>query len=256
MQHGYLYVLSNDSMPGVVKIGRTVRLPDVRAKELRTTGVPTSFKLEHFVRVRDCISAESMVHTVLQEQGYRTAPDREFFDISVTVAVDTINLVAGSDLPIDFSRKEEIAKLAATIKIPIDRTRLPQNEADSLAERLSEISRNGYPEGLRRCAELYEFNCPSILSFKSYFLEYLDFARQESCRLPLASGGIKAREAVGHSIAEYIAKCDKNGWLTDQDFEFISDFLVQGNQFEYSGYIEELGRYNLPSEVKLKAESV
>lgn len=256
MQHGYLYVLSNDSMPGVVKIGRTVRLPDIRAKELRTTGVPTSFKLEHFVQVRDCISAESMVHSVLQEQGFRTSPDREFFDISVTVAVNTINSVAGRDLSPDFSQMEAIARLAATIKTPLDRKRLERDEADYIAERLSNISRKGYPEGLRRCAELYEFNYPSILSFKSYFLEYLDFARQEACRHPLASGGVKTREAVGHAIAEYIAKCAKNGWLTDHDFEFISAFLVQGNQFEYNGYIEELGRYNLSPEVKSKAESV
>ena len=36
---GFLYVLENDSMPGLLKIGKTSRSPHERAGELFTTGV-------------------------------------------------------------------------------------------------------------------------------------------------------------------------------------------------------------------------
>jgi hypothetical protein len=39
---GYIYVLTNPNMPGLVKIGYTQRLPRERANELsRATGVPS-----------------------------------------------------------------------------------------------------------------------------------------------------------------------------------------------------------------------
>jgi hypothetical protein len=46
-RRGYIYVLSNPSMPGIVKVGRTFREPRARAAELSaSTGVPTPFKIE------------------------------------------------------------------------------------------------------------------------------------------------------------------------------------------------------------------
>jgi hypothetical protein len=39
---GYIYVLTNPNMPGLVKIGYTQRLPRERANDLsRATGVPS-----------------------------------------------------------------------------------------------------------------------------------------------------------------------------------------------------------------------
>ncbi len=43
---GYLYCLSNQSMSGILKVGMSSRTPDVRAKELHTTGVPLPFNIE------------------------------------------------------------------------------------------------------------------------------------------------------------------------------------------------------------------
>lgn len=39
MNDGYIYCFSNQSMPGIVKIGMTTRTPGERAKELYTTGL-------------------------------------------------------------------------------------------------------------------------------------------------------------------------------------------------------------------------
>ena len=44
---GWVYVLSNEFMPGIYKIGMTTTSPATRAKELSSaTGVPAPFKIE------------------------------------------------------------------------------------------------------------------------------------------------------------------------------------------------------------------
>jgi hypothetical protein len=48
-QTGYLYCMSNPSMPGILKVGMTKtseKTPDLRAKELSTpSGVPSPYKV-------------------------------------------------------------------------------------------------------------------------------------------------------------------------------------------------------------------
>lgn len=53
-EEGIVYVLSNEAMPGLVKIGRTNRDDlEVRLRELYTTGVPLPFKCEYACKVAD-----------------------------------------------------------------------------------------------------------------------------------------------------------------------------------------------------------
>lgn len=83
---GYLYLLMNPSMPGLIKIGKTTRTADQRLKELgAATGVPTPFALVFEVWVHDCHRAEKYVHDLLSEN--RVAGNREFFNVASTVAI-------------------------------------------------------------------------------------------------------------------------------------------------------------------------
>ncbi|GGB84842.1 GIY-YIG nuclease family protein [Deinococcus soli (ex Cha et al. 2016)] len=79
MASGYLYALANDSMPGVFKVGCTTRNPFDRAKELRTTGVPTPFFVIAAIHVPDVKAAEAAAHVRLGQLGVRVQGDREFF---------------------------------------------------------------------------------------------------------------------------------------------------------------------------------
>ncbi len=74
---GYVYILSNPSMPGLVKIGRTTRSVDGRAMELYQTGVPMPFVIEHWVLSPDCVALERTVHSLLPD--LRVGDGREFF---------------------------------------------------------------------------------------------------------------------------------------------------------------------------------
>ncbi|ACK67210.1 hypothetical protein PCC8801_3235 [Rippkaea orientalis PCC 8801] len=105
MKEGYIYILENQSLKdNLIKIGRTTKEPEVRAKELYTTGVPESFSISFACKVGDCILAEKQIHQILE--NYRHNSKREFFVMSTKIAKEnvlevckTINLNLG--LPID-----------------------------------------------------------------------------------------------------------------------------------------------------------
>ena len=83
--HGYVYVLMNPSMQNLVKIGKTVREPEERAKELSsTTGVPTPFVVVYNCYFKSCTEAESFVHSFLENKGFRVSTKREFFEYPFT----------------------------------------------------------------------------------------------------------------------------------------------------------------------------
>lgn len=84
MSKGYVYILSNESMPGLVKIGRTSRAAEGRAQELFVTGVPTPFKVEESLLFPDAKRAESDLHKKLRK--HRVYHGREFFRVSVDEA--------------------------------------------------------------------------------------------------------------------------------------------------------------------------
>jgi len=89
--HGYVYVLMNPSMEGMVKIGKTQREPEKRAKELSsTTGVPTPFVVVYESYFESCSEAEDFVHTSLGVKGHRVSENREFFEIPTKVAIDAL----------------------------------------------------------------------------------------------------------------------------------------------------------------------
>jgi cold shock CspA family protein len=88
---GFLYVLVNSAMPGLVKVGKTQRDPDARAQELSgVTGIPTPFVVAYNEWFSDCAAAEDFVHAFLETKGYRVAENREFFSAPVKVAIQAI----------------------------------------------------------------------------------------------------------------------------------------------------------------------
>jgi len=88
---GYVYVMTNSSIEGQVKIGKTTRDPYERAKELSSaTGVPTPFVVVFYKPFKDCHFAEKTIHQYLEKKGYRVNNNREFFSMSIPEAIDVV----------------------------------------------------------------------------------------------------------------------------------------------------------------------
>lgn len=80
LEQGWIYVLVNSSIPGLVKVGRTTRAPAERAAELSgATSVATPFVLAFDQEFADCVLAEQEIHAELDRRGLRVAHNREFF---------------------------------------------------------------------------------------------------------------------------------------------------------------------------------
>lgn len=99
--HGFVYILINPSLSGLVKIGKTTRNSEERAKELSdATGVPTPFIVAFDEQFEDCDFAERFIHTLLQQKGYRIAENREFFNIplkeAIRALIETKNVLSNS----------------------------------------------------------------------------------------------------------------------------------------------------------------
>ena len=92
---GYLYALTNPSMPGLVKVGKTLRRPEDRLQELSSaTGIPTPFELRHSVRVEDAHEGERTLHQRWEKEGLRTSNGREFFRLPLERAIEDMDHLA------------------------------------------------------------------------------------------------------------------------------------------------------------------
>ena len=90
-----VYVLTNDSIPGQVKIGFTKNNAEDRARQLYQTGSPTPFQVAFEYVCVDGMGLEQQVHKALDE--YRVNDKREFFYVDVETAKRTILEVAGEN---------------------------------------------------------------------------------------------------------------------------------------------------------------
>lgn len=90
-EKGYIYALINPSLSGLIKVGKTTKEPEYRAKELSSgTAVPTPFKVAYKIYVNDCSAAESFLHTLLEVKGYRINDNREFFNAPLNEMIESI----------------------------------------------------------------------------------------------------------------------------------------------------------------------
>lgn len=85
MSSGFVYIMINPAMRGLVKIGLTERTSKARAAGLRASGVPDDFVVVYDELVTDCQLVEDRMH--LRFDDYRYQPNREFFQIPVREAI-------------------------------------------------------------------------------------------------------------------------------------------------------------------------
>lgn len=88
----YVYVLINNSIPGMVKIGMTVRDVETRANEISgATGVPTPWIPVHSFKCFNSYQLEQELHAHLD--SVRVAANREMFNMNSKDAIDIVNQI-------------------------------------------------------------------------------------------------------------------------------------------------------------------
>ena len=170
MSSGWVYVLSNSAMPGLIKVGYTKFSPEERAKQLDTTGIPASFILETaFLFADRAFLVEKYSHKILYE--YRKRDSREFFECSAKFAAEKI-LEAAREL------SEEVLKIQPQLLTDDEKNALKlraekliqeqRNRELARAEqsRILQEQRNSEAEEKRRQDELKKKNIDDEKRFK------------------------------------------------------------------------------------------
>lgn len=89
---GFVYIMSNEAMPGIYKIGCTSRKPDERSEDLYTTGVPLPFTVEYCIYIESYQFIERLIHRSLSQ--YRINKDREFFKYDLIKCILELKRIA------------------------------------------------------------------------------------------------------------------------------------------------------------------
>ena len=91
-----VYILTNEAMPGIIKIGWTDNAVEQRMKELDKTGTPLPFTCFYAKRVDDPRFVESKLHEAFDE--FRIRDNREFFRMSADQAKAALEIASGEDV--------------------------------------------------------------------------------------------------------------------------------------------------------------
>lgn len=87
---GYIYILENKSLPGILKIGYTDRSPLERVREINAgTGVIIPWHINNTFPCKSPNHIETLVHQALSQ--YRL--NKEGFNVSVSLAEETIHKI-------------------------------------------------------------------------------------------------------------------------------------------------------------------
>lgn len=86
---GWVYIITNKAMPGLIKVGYSTKDPQLRAGELNHTGSPHPYSVEYDVLVTNPKDIESKTHSSLSKKR----EGKEWFRCSVEEAIETIRVV-------------------------------------------------------------------------------------------------------------------------------------------------------------------
>jgi hypothetical protein len=126
-----VYILTNEAMPGYVKIGFTNGSLDSRLKQLDRTGVPLPFEVYYACEVDNARNDERWIHEIFSDR--RVRDNREFFKIDPERVVTALKRI----------QKREINAVVVTAT-PVEQKEIEKKK--KIRSRF-EFSKYGIPAG-------------------------------------------------------------------------------------------------------------
>ncbi len=112
VKRGSVYCIANDTMPGLVKIGATLRNPEDRLTEARaSTWACSCFRIIAQATVEDAFGTESALHALLAHRRFEAR--REFFMLTHTEAravFEAVGLIAERTQGVSESSAETVER--------------------------------------------------------------------------------------------------------------------------------------------------
>ena len=146
MAMGRIYVLTSESQPGFVKIGKTLRTPEDRIKELDGTSLALPLAIAYELVTLEHDAVERKAHEILFACRKRT--DREWFQCSPLLAIDAVKQAATETVgatvvgEIDYIGSKQIAANFAAAEVAA-RRQAAHSFDDENRQRLVQNSKRG-----------------------------------------------------------------------------------------------------------------
>ncbi len=173
--NGFIYILSNPSMPNVYKVGLTTGSISQRIQELNTTGVPKPFQTERLFEIPESklLAVERLAHRKLKNKDLHHG--KEFFEgalhdcvIAVQDAIYEITRSEAADLVGEAKKRAQSEQRRieqAQARLEVERKRqLELEERVKDTNRLIDLRRERYVSELAQQTE------PSNWSFVDKFI--------------------------------------------------------------------------------------
>lgn len=125
---GWIYVIANKAMPGLIKVGYSMKDPELRAAELNHTGSPHPYVVDYEALVEEPRDVEQMVHGHLRDRR----EGKEWFRCSAEEAIAAIQSVVGPRAQVENFKHADRTK-AEAIK--------QHHQAEERARRVAEEER-------------------------------------------------------------------------------------------------------------------
>lgn len=103
---GWVYVISNQAMNGLVKVGYSTKDPELRAEELNHTGSPHPYVVEYEVLLENPYQIEQKVHKLLKD----VHEGKEWFRCSIEEAIAAIYQTVGDAIITENFKKTQREK--------------------------------------------------------------------------------------------------------------------------------------------------
>jgi ribosomal protein L37AE/L43A len=134
---GWVYIISNPAMPGLIKVGHSTKDPELRARELNHTGSPHSYIVEYEMLIEEPFRVEQQVHKALVS----CREGKEWFRCLAEEAVAVVQRVTeGKAINETFKRVErERAERIRRERVEAERILKGQEDAKSRQSRVNAL---------------------------------------------------------------------------------------------------------------------
>ncbi len=146
---GWVYVIFNKAMPGLVKVGYSMKDPELRASELNHTGSPHPYCVDYEMLVYEPRDVEQRAHKLLSDWS----EGKEWFRCSTEEAVAVIKeVVAGREIAETYKQAEREAALLVARERAHKKEARRQAEAEinsiqgALSTRIAQLLQRDFPE--------------------------------------------------------------------------------------------------------------
>lgn len=198
---GWVYVMSNRSMPNLVKVGFSTKDPDLRAKELDHTGTPHPYVVDYEALVHHPYKVEQKAHKLLAQFN----EGKEWFRCSAEDAIYAIKQATVGEVLQESFRK--VDRQAVEARVATEKKRL--HEAQIEKERLDR-ARAKVEQSVEQVRQRYQTQLDSLIVDRPFFLYWIAGAAIVMVAIGVFNPHMKDGPAlfltasIGAAIAAYI----------------------------------------------------